>query len=73
MSKYSFLYFQFPGATLTTARSEMKIGGPLSIDGRLFVKGNLTVKGDVHLQPGSELVVTGRRTIHGSIKQAKVV
>lgn len=47
----------------------MYFSAGLKLNGRLYVKGDLTVKGNVELQPGSELVVDGKRTIHGTIKQ----
>lgn len=37
------------------------------MNGQLYVLGDLEVKGNVILLNGSELVVEGKRTIHGSI------
>jgi hypothetical protein len=39
------------------------------LKGKLYIKGDLEVKGNVKLTKGSELVVDGKRTIHGSIIQ----
>jgi len=50
-------------------RRDLITSGSLTLDGRLHVKGDMTVKGNVTLQPGSELIVDGKRTIHGSLKQ----
>ena len=39
------------------------------LKGKLYIKGELEVKGNVKLAPGSELVVDGKKTIHGSVIQ----
>lgn len=45
----------------------MKAG--LTLNGTLHVKGDMEVNGSVSMKKGSELIVDGRRTIHGSIKE----
>jgi len=43
------------------------ISGAVKLNGRLHVRGDLEVKGTVKMQKGSQLIVEGKRTIHGSI------
>ncbi len=45
------------------------MAGNLTVDGQLHVLSDLDVKGNVNLLKGSQLIVDGKRTIHGSIKQ----
>jgi hypothetical protein len=44
--------------------------GGVTINGQLHVKGNFESKHTVSLKPGSQLIVDGKRTIHGSLKEA---
>lgn len=43
------------------------ISGGLKLNGNLHVKGDFEVKGDVKMLKGSQLIVDGKRTVHGSI------
>jgi cytoskeletal protein CcmA (bactofilin family) len=52
-------------------RNNQLLSGGLTINGLLHCKGDLEVKGNVYLKPGSQLVVDGKRTIHGSLKEIK--
>lgn len=45
--------------------------GGLTINGQLHVKGNFEAKRTVGLKPGSRLIVDGKRTIHGSLKEVQ--
>ena len=47
------------------------MAGTLRLNGNLHVKGDFEAKGTVWLKQGRELVVDGKRTIHGSVKEAK--
>jgi cytoskeletal protein CcmA (bactofilin family) len=47
----------------------LSVTAALKINGILHVQGDLDVKGSVTLSKGSQLIVDGKRTIHGSIKQ----
>jgi cytoskeletal protein CcmA (bactofilin family) len=49
----------------------MQLSGGLTINGQLHCKGDLDVKGNVYMNPGSQLIVDGKRTIHGSMKEVK--
>ncbi|KAK6594796.1 flavin-binding monooxygenase-like protein [Botrytis cinerea] len=51
-------------------RNELKASGNVKINGKLHVHGNFTVHGNVKIQAGSELIVNGRRTIHGRMENA---
>lgn len=46
----------------------MKVSGPLTVNGRLHVKGDMEVHGSVIVAEGAELVVDGKRTIHGGLQ-----
>lgn len=50
-------------------RRDLYLGGALTINGQLHCKKDLEVKGNVYLKPGSQLIVDGKRTIHGSLKE----
>jgi len=52
-------------------RDHLVLSGGLTIDGRLHCKGDLEVNGNVYMTPGSQLTVSGKRTIHGSMKELK--
>jgi len=49
-------------------RNEFEAHGNVKISGRLHIKGDFTVHGNVKVQAGSELLVDGRRTIHGKLE-----
>lgn len=50
-------------------RKDFTVKANLTLNGRLYVKGDLEVNGSVKMQKGSELIVDGKRTIHGSIRE----
>jgi len=52
-------------------RKDLYLSGALTINGQLHCKGDFEVKGNVSLKPGSNLIVDGKRTIHGSLREAK--
>jgi cytoskeletal protein CcmA (bactofilin family) len=45
------------------------VHGTLTLNGRLHVKGDLDVRGSMTGTKLSELIVEGKRTIHGSVKK----
>lgn len=45
------------------------ISKTLKLKGNLHVNGDLEIKGDLIMQKGNVVTVTGKRTIHGSIKE----
>ena len=51
------------------ARNDLYLSGGLTINGHLYCKKDFEAKGNVYLNPGSQLVVDGKRTIHGSLKE----
>jgi cytoskeletal protein CcmA (bactofilin family) len=52
-------------------RKDLYLSGALTINGQLHCKGDFEVKGNVSLKPGSNLIVDGKRTIHGSLREVK--
>jgi hypothetical protein len=50
-------------------RKDTYLSGGLTINGTLHCKGDFENKGNVYLKPGSQLIVDGKRTIHGSLKE----
>ena len=50
-------------------RKNFTVKAGLTLNGTLHVKGDMEVNGSVSMKKGSELIVDGRRTIHGSIKE----
>jgi hypothetical protein len=52
-------------------RNNLLVTSRLTINGTLHVKGDFEAKSTVYMKPGSQLIVDGKRTIHGSLKEVK--
>ena len=63
--------FNKRGWMLMFDRKNLYVGGTLRLNGNLHVRGEFEAKGTVWLKKGCELVIDGKRTIHGSVKEAK--
>lgn len=50
-------------------RTNALVRGSLTVNSRLHVKGDLDVRGKVIVGESGELVVDGKRTIHGSFRK----
>ncbi len=49
----------------------LSLSGALKLNGRLHVRGDFEARGSVKMKRGSQLIVDGKRTIHGSIVEVE--